>query len=46
MEPYVVKRQMLKSASEAASMILKVDDMIAAAKMREAPMGPEGAGEY
>jgi thermosome len=47
-EPYVVKRQMLKSASEAASMILKVDDMIAAAKMKDTgpPMGPEGAGEY
>jgi chaperonin GroEL (HSP60 family) len=45
-EPYIVKRQMVKSASEAASMILKVDDMIAAAKMKEAPMGPEGAGEY
>jgi chaperonin GroEL (HSP60 family) len=47
-EPYVVKRQMLKSASEAASMILKVDDMIAAAKMKETgpPTGPEGVGEY
>jgi thermosome len=47
-EPYVVKRQMLKSASEAASMILKVDDIIAAAKMKETgpPMGPEGVGEY
>ena len=45
-EPLAVKRQIVKSASEAATMILKIDDVIAATKMREPrmPKGP-GAGE-
>ncbi|MEJ5327668.1 MAG: thermosome subunit beta [Candidatus Bathyarchaeia archaeon] len=53
-EPVTVKKQIIKSATEAASMILKIDDIIAAGKMKapptppgEAPGGPyPGAGEY
>lgn len=52
-EPLAVKIQAIKSASEAAAMILKIDDVIAASKSKEAgpPKGPEegaeeGAGEY
>jgi len=52
-EPLSVKVQALKSAGEAASMILKIDDVIAASKSKEsgAPKGPqesakeEGEGE-
>jgi len=41
-EPLSVKEQALKSASEAASMILKIDDVIAASKPKETtPGGPE-----
>jgi chaperonin GroEL (HSP60 family) len=42
-EPLIVKKQIIKSASEAASMILKIDDIIAAGKMK-APPGPPGGG--
>jgi chaperonin GroEL (HSP60 family) len=42
-EPLTVKKQIIKSASEAASMILKIDDIIAAGKMK-APPGPPGGG--
>jgi len=53
-EPLAVKKQIIKSATEAASMILKIDDIIAASKMKAPPtpprgapgMGPEGAGEF
>jgi len=56
-EPQAVKKQIIKSATEAATMILKIDDIIAAGKMKAPPMppkgppggmGPEGmgAGEY
>jgi chaperonin GroEL (HSP60 family) len=55
-EPLVVKKQIIKSASEAACMILKIDDIIAAGKMKAPPtppmgpggpgMGPYGAGPY
>jgi thermosome len=54
-EPLAVKKQIIKSASEAASMILKIDDVIAAGKMKAPPtppggppggMGYPGAGEY
>jgi len=49
-EPLAVKKQIVKSATEAASMILKIDDVIAAGKMKAPPTppkGPEGAGgEY
>jgi chaperonin GroEL (HSP60 family) len=55
-EPLAVKMQALKSAGEAAAMILRIDDVIAAAKSKGAgggaPKGPdesakeEGEGEY
>jgi len=56
-EPLAVKKQIVKSATEAATMILKIDDVIASGKMK-APamppkgppggmgMGAEGAGEF
>jgi len=48
-EPLAVKKQIIKSATEAASMILKIDDVIAAGKMRAPPTppgGPPGAAGY
>jgi thermosome len=54
-EPLAVKMQALKSAGEAAGMILKIDDVIAASKTKEGggpPKGPEdsakeeGEGEF
>jgi chaperonin GroEL (HSP60 family) len=42
-EPLTVKKQIIKSASEATSMILRIDDIIAAGKMK-APPGPPGGG--
>jgi chaperonin GroEL (HSP60 family) len=54
-EPLAVKKQIIKSATEAASMLLKIDDVIAAGKMRTPPTPPggmpggagyPGAGEY
>ena len=51
-EPLKVKTQAIKSASEAASMILRIDDVIAAGKLKEggkAPQTPPGGmpeGEY
>jgi len=42
-EPLSVKKQIIKSATEAASMILKIDDIIAAGKMRAPPTPPGGA---
>ncbi len=55
-EPLAVKVQALKSAGEAAGMILKIDDVIAASKTKEGgggpPKGPdesakeEGEGEF
>ena len=45
-EPESVKEQALKSAAEAASMILRIDDVIASTKPKEAkPGGPPGYGE-
>jgi len=43
-EPLSVKKQVVKSASEAATMILRIDDVIAASKMKEKgpPGGPRG----
>mgnify|MGYP005833515833 CR=1 FL=1 len=47
-EPLVVKEQAVKSATESASMILRIDDIIAATKPKEGPPkppsgeGPEG----
>ncbi len=41
-EPAIVKEQAVKSAAESASMILRIDDVIAATKPREGPgKGPE-----
>jgi thermosome len=56
-EPLAVKKQIIKSATEAATMILKIDDVIASGKMKAPPMppggapgmggmGPEGGGEF
>ncbi len=47
-EPLAVKEQIVKSATEVASMILRIDDIIASSKMRAPPGGPpggEGMGE-
>lgn len=41
-EPLRVKEQAVKSATEAASMILRIDDVIAATKPKEGPPGPPG----
>jgi chaperonin GroEL (HSP60 family) len=43
LEPVIVKEQIIKSATEAACMILKVDDVIASSKSKTPPM-PPGAG--
>jgi thermosome len=40
-EPLAVKKQTIKSAAEAANMILRVDDVIASGKMKAPPM-PSG----
>jgi len=42
-EPMAVKKQIIKSANEAASMILKIDDIIASGKTRMPPGPPGGA---
>jgi chaperonin GroEL (HSP60 family) len=44
-EPLAVKKQIIKSATEAATMILKIDDIIAAGKMKAPSKTPGGAGE-
>jgi thermosome len=41
-EPLAVKKQIIKSANEAASMILKIDDVISSSKMKTPPMPPGG----
>jgi len=55
LEPLSVKKQIIKSATEAASMILKIDDIIAASKGKAPPKETpskepsetgEGAGEF
>jgi archaeal chaperonin len=43
-EPIAVKKQIIKSAAEAAMMILKIDDVIASEKMRAPPGGSSGGG--
>jgi thermosome len=43
-EPLRVKEQAIKSAAEAASMILRIDDVIAATKPKEPKGGPPGEG--
>jgi chaperonin GroEL (HSP60 family) len=44
LEPLSVKTQMVKSATEAATMILRIDDVIAGGKMKTPPMPPGGPG--
>lgn len=41
-EPLSVKKQIIKSATEAATMILKIDDVIASQKTKAPPMPPGG----
>jgi thermosome len=41
-EPLSVKKQIIKSANEAATMILKIDDVIASGKMKSPSMPPGG----
>jgi thermosome len=43
-EPLSVKKQIIKSANEAASMVLKIDDVIASGKMKGPPTPPGGMG--
>ena len=44
-EPLAIKEHVIDAATEAVSMILRVDDVIAAAKTREMPgKGPGGYG--
>lgn len=48
-EPLKIKTQAVKSAAEAAEMILRIDDVIAAGKMKgggKMPQMPEGGEEY
>jgi archaeal chaperonin len=50
LEPVSVKEQIIKSATEAACMILRIDDVIASSKSAGGPPGggmpPGGMGEY
>jgi chaperonin GroEL (HSP60 family) len=41
-EPLSVKKQIIKSGTEASTMILKIDDVIAAGKMKTPPTPPGG----
>ncbi len=43
-EPLAVKKQIVKSATEASTMILKIDDVIASGKMKAPPGPPGGPG--
>jgi archaeal chaperonin len=43
-EPIAVKKQIIKSASEAAMMLLRIDDVIASQKMKAPQMPPGGMG--
>ncbi|MFQ5997873.1 MAG: thermosome subunit beta, partial [Candidatus Bathyarchaeia archaeon] len=42
LEPFKVKEQVIKSAVEVASMVLRIDDVIAGAKSKAPPMPPGG----
>lgn len=44
LEPLVVKEQIIKSATEAASMLLRIDDVIAGSKSKMPPGPPRGGG--
>jgi thermosome len=43
-EPMLVKKQAIKSATECANLILRIDDVIAAQKSSAPPGGPGGGG--
>jgi thermosome len=43
-EPIAVKKQIIKSGTEASTMLLKIDDVIASGKMKTPPMPPGGGG--
>jgi chaperonin GroEL (HSP60 family) len=43
-DPLRVKKQVIKSATEAATMILRIDDVISAGKAKAPPTPPGGAG--
>ena len=45
-EPMVVKAQAIKSATEAATLLLKIDDVIASTKSKGPPPGAEGMGGW
>jgi chaperonin GroEL (HSP60 family) len=45
LEPVIVKEQIIKSATEAASMLLRIDDVIAASRSKM-PAGPLVAEEW
>ena len=45
-EPLSVKEQAIKSASEAASMILRIDDVISSSKPKMPGPGAGGESEY
>lgn len=42
-KPLAVKEQVINAATEAASMILRIDDVIAASKPKETPSGGSGS---
>ncbi|MFX0101218.1 MAG: thermosome subunit beta [Candidatus Hodarchaeota archaeon] len=44
LEPALVKKQAIKSASECATLILRIDDVIASSKSAGPPMPPGGMG--
>lgn len=44
LEPLLVKEQIIKSATEAAAMILRIDDLIAASKLKEEKGKERGGG--
>jgi archaeal chaperonin len=44
LEPAAVKEQIISSATEAACMILRIDEVLAAGKAKTPPMPPPGAG--
>jgi hypothetical protein len=45
LEPKAVKAQAIKSATEAATLLLKIDDVIASAKTKGPPPGAEGGAD-
>jgi archaeal chaperonin len=42
-EPLAAKEHIINSATEVASMILRIDDVIAASKSKDMPPGPDAA---